>query len=273
MRYRHTIILFFVTMPICVLLRTLQLIFTIDEATGFIKQQYSEISVIIMFIICAAVAAVGLLGFTVGGIKADKDKLKPVLAVVSALAGGMFIYDSVTGLALLGTGTWHDILLVFLGILSAFVFIAYGLKNVYRYNLPSMMLIIPVFYYVIKLINIFVSTSALALVTENIFLLFTNGVLLLFMLEFAKFENQVDGNKKSPKKLLGVGVAAVMLCAVSTVPKIIAFSVNDIEISSRDISNILLMVSVGIFVLSFIMCNFSDKEKTCKKRVARHLAE
>ena len=72
MRYRYTMNLFYIALPICLLLRTIQLIFTIDETTGFIKQQYSSISTVVMIVICAAVAAVGLLGFAGDEIKTCK---------------------------------------------------------------------------------------------------------------------------------------------------------------------------------------------------------
>ena len=273
MRYRYTMNLFYISLPICLLLRTIQLIFTIDETTGFIKQQYSSISTVIMIVICAAVAAVGLLGLIGDGIKAGERKLSPAIALTSVLAGGMFIYDTVTSLTNLNSSSWYDLVLIILGVLSAIVFILYGLKNVYDYNMPSMMLVIPVFYYILKLITIFVSTSDLALVTENIFLLFTNGALLLFMFEFAKFENNIGDSKKENKKLFATGIISVMLCAISTVPKIIGFLVNKTQPTSQDISSALLAIVVGVFVLLFIICNFSDKANKRKKHIVSHLAQ
>lgn len=271
MKHRHTLMLLSVALPICVLLRAIQMYFTIDSATGFIKQQYSAISVIITVIICAAVASIGLLAATLEGVKQNSVKPCPAVAIASALAGGMFIYQTVAGISALVGGAWYDVLLIFLTLASAFVFVAYGLKNIYEYKFPSLMLVVPVVYYVVKLISVFVSTSALALVTENIFLIFTNSVLLWFMFEFASFENQIGDINKKPKRLFASGLAAVMLCAVTSLPKFILSISSKTQLSSGDISAALLNMAIGIFILTYIMCNFGDKSEN-KKTIGKHSA-
>lgn len=273
MRYRHAMMLFSAALPLCVLLRTIQLIFTIDDGTGFIKQQYSGISTIMMVVIYVAVATTGAVSFAADGIKAKNEKLKPVMAVISALTGGMFLFDTVTAFSSYESGSWHGMLLMMLGFASAVVFVAYGIKNIYHYNMPSMTLIIPVFYHIIRLINIFVGTSSLALTAENILLLVTNGALMLFMFEFAKFENNIDNSDKKTKKFLGIGMAAAMLCGVSGVPKLVILFFGEKDFAERDLSSALLMVALGAYVITFIICNFSDKEKAEKSRGGKHLAQ
>lgn len=273
MRYRHAITLFLFALPVCIMLRTIQLFFTIDEVTGFIKQQYSGISAIMTIVICAAVVVSGALSFSADGVRAKNEKLKPVLAAVSVLTGGMFFFDTIVGTSAYDTDSWHGVLIAILGVLSAVVFAAYGVKNIYHYNMPAMVLIIPVFYHIVRLINIFVSTSSLALTVENIFLLLTNGALLLFMFEFAKFENNIDGGDKRPKKFLGIGISSAMLCGIMSVPKIFLLVAGQTQFSNRDISSVLLVIALGAFVMTFILCNFSDKENFEKRRGGKHLAE
>ena len=269
MRYRHTMTLFGISLPICLILRTLQLIYTIDDTTGFIKQQYSGISIAIMIIIFAATVSVGLIGFAADGVKMQKNNINPEVALTSLLAGGMFIYDTVAALGTIATGSWYDMIALLFGVMSAAVFIAYGLKNIYDYKLPMALLVIPVLYYVIKFITVFISTSALALVTENIFLLFTNAALLYFLFEFSKIENNIDENPK-PRKLFASGIIAVMLCATEAIPKIIA---NGADMSRRDMAAALLNIAMGVFVLSYIISNFDDKSTDKKTHTAKHLAE
>ena len=271
MKHRHTLILLCVSLPICVLLRAIQLIFTIDSTTGFIKQQYTAISVLITVIVCAAIASVSMLATTIDEVKQKACDKRPVVALACVLVGGMFVYQTVEGAALLGSGVWYDTLLVLLTLLSAFVFVAYGLKNIYDYKIPSLMLVIPVIYYVVELISVFVGTSALALVTENIFLIFSNSALLWFMFEFASFENQIGDIAKKPKKLFASGLAAVMLCAVTALPKLILLVSGKAEISRGDISAALLNIAVGIFVLTYIIANFVGK-KDEHKPSPKHLA-
>ncbi len=271
MRYRNIMNLLWISLPICVLLRALQLIFTIDSTTGFVKQQYSEISVIISFIVCAAIAAITLLALVADGVDFKSYSVKPPVAAASALLGGMFIYETLYVASSLSAGSWRDILLVFLSLLSALTFVAYGLRNVYYYKFPHVMLIAPVAYYTVKIIDIFVSTSSLALVTENIFLIFSNSALLWFMFEFASYENDIGDILKKPKKLFASGIASVLLCGVTALPKFILFISSEAEVSRDDLSASLLNAAIGIFVLLYIIYSFG-RRKISKRQAAKHLA-
>ena len=258
MRHRHALVLLAITTPICVVLRVIQMCFIIDEKTGFAKQTYSAINFGIMIIICASALAVALLATNVEETKQVKKELRPSLAIVSALVSGMFLYQMVSGVSGRPTA-WYDVILVVMALASAVVFLAYGLKNIYVYNMPPIIMIVPVLYYIVRLISVFVSTSELSLVTENIFLIFTSSILLWFMYELASFENGIGATEKAPKKLFASGLAAVILCAVTSVSKLVFAVVSDTDLSSGDISSALLNMAMGCFVLVYIVCNFIQK--------------
>ena len=269
MRYRHTITLLGACLPICLLLRVLQLIFTIDDATGFIKQQFSGISITIMVVIFAAIISVGVMGFAADGVKIQKREKNIFLAASAFLVGCMFAYDTVATLQTQNLTAWYDMLTVFLGLITAAVFVAFGVKSIYDIKFPNIFLVLPVFYYILRIITVFVSTSALALVTKNIFLIFTNGILLFFMFEFAKFENNID-EKPNKRKLFASGIMAVMLCFTESLPKFI--SQTDV-MTVRDIADGVLTLAMGLFVLTYILSNFSDKHSLENTHTAKHLAE
>lgn len=270
MKHRHIINLLWIAAPICAILRSIQLVFTIDATTGFIKQQYKDISTLITFIIFAAVVAMYVLAYFAEGVSKKQNELRPLLAFTCTLTGGMFVYETVSGLSLVDG--WHSILLVLLSLLSAFVFIAFGLKNIYSYNFPSVFLAVPVIYYIVKLISLFISTSALSLVTENIFLLFTNSSVLWFLFEFANFENELSDPKKSHKKIFACGIIAAMLCIVTALPKLLLLISQQSTVSRGDISASLLMLSQAVFILSYISGIFYKKEKNTSKFTSKHSA-
>lgn len=269
MRYKHTLTLLGITLPICVILRVLQSIFTIDSTTGFIRQQYTGISVLITVIIFAGVFSVGIMSVAAEGIKIKKTQKNLPLAIGSLLIGGMFIYASLALVSSTTVYVWYDTVQVLLGFISAFVFIFFGFKNIFLYRFPAILLVVPVFYYVIKLISIFVSTSALALVTENIFLLFTNASLLVFVLEFSKTEN---GIYKTPntKKLFSSIVVSGMLCVVQSLPKLLVFGAY---LSRRDMADALLTLAMGVFVILYVAIAFEDENSRKNIHLAKHLAE
>lgn len=269
MRYRHTMTLLGICLPMCLVLRILQLAFTIDTATGFIKQQYSAISLIITLVIFAAAISVGIMGVSTDGIKTQKNDVNPLLSFSSFLTGGIFAYDAVSSLLPEVVTAWYNMALFVFALVSAIVFIAYGIKSIYSYKFPYISLIVPVFYFIVKLISVFVSTSKLALVTENIFLIFANGAILIFMFEFSKIENAID-ETPNIKKLFCFAISASVFCAVYSLPKIIVYGAS---MSRKDIADALLILAVCVFVLSYVISNFKDELAGKNIREAKHLAE
>ncbi len=267
MKHRHIINLFCVALPICVLLRAIQIHFTIDATTGFIKQQYGDIATLITVVILAAVTSVCALAFFTENIAYKTANLQPTVAITSILTGGMFLFEMFASFSAINSV--YGILLMFLGLLSAMTFIAYGIEKIYPYNFPNIMLILPTLYYIVKLIKLFISTSALSLVTENIFLLFCNSSLLLFSFTLAGFENKFEISNKAPKKIFACGIASSMLCVVTALPKLLLVSDQNVKLSLADISSFLLMLSQAIFMLAHIICNFCPKEEV-KKFTSKH---
>lgn len=289
MKYRHAMTLLLVSLPICVILRIIQMVYTLDVGTGFIKPQYSAIALLISVIVCAATASVALLT-AIADIKC-KESTTPqfAIAISSLLLGGMLIYRMVATVSaklqtiswqdsfeknvmiLFRSIAWYDTLLLILTVLSAVVFLVYGLRNISNFKMPTITLAIPVFYFIVKLISVFISTSSLALVTENIFLIFTNSAVLWFMFEFSNFENGVGDANKKIKKIFASGVASIMLCSVMAIPKFVTAIVYRTTISAADVSSSLLNIAIVAFILSYIICKFGEIQKT-KKAESKHSA-
>lgn len=289
MKYRHAMTLLLVSLPICVILRIIQTVYTLDVGTGFIKPQYSTIALLISIIVCAATAAVALLT-AIADIKC-KESTTPQLAIAisSLLLGGMLIYRMVAttsaklqtiawqesfvknAMILFKSIAWYDGLLLILTVLSAIVFFVYGLRNISSFKMPTVMLAIPVFYFIVKLISVFVSTSSLALVTENVFLVFTNSAVLWFMFEFSNFENGVGDANKKIKKIFASGVASTILCSTMAIPRFVTAIVYRTTMTAADISSSLLDIAIVTFVLSYIVCKFGEIQKT-EKAPSKHSA-
>lgn len=269
MKYRHIIALLGVSMPICVLLRVIQIIFTTDNTTGFIKQQYSQVSIMISVIVCAAAIAISVLASTVDDVCKKEKAINPFVSIAGLLAGGMFVYEAVVNVSILGFVGWNSISFV-LSLLSACVFVMFGIKNIYDYKFFNLLLIVPVIHYVIKLINLFISTSALSLVTENVFMIFANSALLLFLYELACFENDFKNADVAPKRILIFGVLAVAMLLTTALPKIIAAVSQKTELTAGDISSALLLITQAIFILVYVHGNFYQKQPKAPKTASKH---
>lgn len=270
MKQRHTVMLLGVSLPICVILRTIQLFFTIDNTTGFKKQAYSTISTLITVVVCATIAAIAILS-VVANQKKRINEASGWIGLVSIFTGLMFAHQTVVEAVELGKGSFVGVLLVFATLATSAVFIGYGVKGIFNIKFPLILLVMPVIYYIIKLISLFITTSALSLTTENVFLIFNYCALLLFVYESAGFENEIGDVKKRSKKLYAYGIAATMLCAVSALPQLALSVLGKVELSYDEISMLLLNVFVGVFVITYILCNFDDGSKI-KKPSSKHSA-
>lgn len=271
MKQRHTTMLLCVATPVCVILRVIQLLFTIDNKTGFMKPQYSAISILISVIVCASIAAISLLSVVDNQKKQTKEGFNAVLSAVSAIAGLAFFYQAIAEIITFDKNRMIGALLVLLSFAAAGVFIAYGIKDIVSFKIPSVVYAVFPIYYIVKLISLFVTTSAIALITQNVFMIFTNCALLLFMHEVSNFENGIEDMSKRPKKLYAYGIIASMLCAATSLPEFVLVVAKKTQPTCDSIAAIILNIFVGIFAITYILCNFNDNDKI-KKTVYKHSA-
>ncbi len=264
MKYRQIMNLLGISTVICVMLRVIQIMFTLDETTGFIKQEYSKISILITFVVCAAAVSVGAIASNITSIKKQEKAVKPSVAITGLLTGGMFFYEIATSTSVFGAGRIKGLILIALALASAAVFIGFGVKHIYDFKFASILLIVPTVYYIAKLINLFVSTSTLALVTKNVFMLLANAALLLFMFEFASYENKFKGKEQKPKRIFAIGIGTIMICISTGLPVIITAILKQKQltaVSEGDVATSVLMITQAIFIFSYINGMFREKSE------------
>ncbi len=269
MRFKHIMIFFWSALPLCMLLRTLQLIFTVEGRTGFIKQQYSAMGNFMTVVICAAVAAVAACASTVNRGTCTIQNVRPGVAFASFAVAVTTIYEISSSI---GVNSFINTLYVATGFVCAVFFMAYGIKGIYSYKLPAVTFIIPVIHFITKLVCTFINISSIALITENIFIVFTQCAVLIFMLEFAKLANNI-GEGKNYKKLLGSGVAAIMLCAVSSVPPLVAAAIESNLVIHQAVHSIISTGFMGVYIFTVVMSHFGDGSILYEKHSGSHLAE
>ncbi len=264
MRYKHIMLSLGISLPVCVLLRTYQLLFMIEGKTGFVGRNYTFLSTAIMVVIFSAVALNAIFGATVHRSPKKGPKVNIVLGISAMLLGGAIIYDSVDSVVEMPTTSWQNFLLVIMGCVCAVWFLAYGAKAVYNYKLPHLTYTIPVIYWAAKFIVVFTSISPLTLITDNVFVLISYCAVLIFMFEFAKVANNID-KETTYKKLLSSGVASVILCIVSSLPRLIATSSGSIESLHDSVSSVFVSLVTGIFILAYTVSHFSNSNLSYKK--------
>ena len=182
MKYEKILLFSSIALPAVVLMRFLQLFFTVDVKTGFFKSEYEDAGRCLLVLIALGCAAVAVLCLTSHRNPENPPKKNLVTAVFS------FITAAVTAIEIFSesfAGTvmrWQSSLLMLMGLAAAAFFVAYGISLISDFTLPPISAVIPVFYFIIKVICVFTSVSSLALITDNILMLAAYCTLLFFFL-------------------------------------------------------------------------------------------
>jgi len=257
MKFKKIMLLFLFALPACITMRTLQLNFTVEEITGFFTYEsgnYGKILLICIFAICLGTAIFSFFNTT----KPQKPPKTNILLSISACLLGAAIFYETFFLDLPDTtAIWQILLLRLTGVLAGIYFIIYGLAPIWRFELPEVVSVFPTLYLIARMICDFTTISKLALISDNVILIVTYCVLLLFLLNYAKLYNKSD-EKRNSKKLAGFGTASVILCFTNSIPVIIMSFKNISYIHTPMETNISLLL-FGIFTLVFLLSHFDEK--------------
>ena len=258
MKYKKIILFFCITLPLSILLRTLQLFFTVETDTGFFKAEYKTVGLYLLVLIVAVCASLAIICFTGHRNPEHPPKINPIMALSSFLAGiyivGGIFDRSFTGVVM----RWQTTLLTLFGVLSAVYFLLYGLSGFIRFKLSPILSVIPSIYFIMKIICSFTAVSSLALITDNLLVLAAYCVILIFFLSFGKLYNGID-SENNFRKLMASGLVSVVLCFTQAVPHIIINLVTDNGYLHTSNAANLSLLGFGLFIAAFTFSHFSLK--------------
>jgi len=257
MKFNKIMLFFLFALPSCIILRFLQLYFTVEEKTGFFSYEsgnYGKILLIFIFVFCSATAFFAFFN-------SCKPKAPPkgniYISSVSLLLGIALFYETFFTDISATTATWQLLLLYTTGGLAAIYFVSYALSPIWQFELPALVSILPTVYLISRMICDFTTISKLALISDNVILIVTYCVLLLFLLNFAKLYNN-SNEKNNHKKLLGYGTASVILCFTNSIPVMVMSLKNPSYLHTPMSTNISLLL-FGTFILVFLFSHFTKK--------------
>ncbi len=252
------IMLFFgISLPICVLMRALQLFFTVDTQTGFFKPEYITVGIYLLFVILAFCVCLAVICFSSHRAPEHPPVKNPLLSLVAVFLGLSVlieIYADSSSVNLL----WQSSLISVTGILAAFYFFAFGAERFLPFKLPPLFSVAPTLYLIARIIYAFTSVSSLALISDNILLLAAYCVSLLFFLSFGRVYNGIEA-ESGFRRLLATGLVATLLCLTSAIPHfVINFVTNGAYLHTSGITNLGLLV-LGLFIGVFTLSHFAKE--------------
>ncbi len=256
MKYSKIILFFGITLPASILMRFLQILFTVDATTGFFKNEYNKMGFYLLVVILAACACLAVICFTGHRNPEHPPKMNPVLSISSCLLAVVTFIELFSGSFPRMVMKWQLVLLVITGIAASVYFAVYGLSSLIKYKLPPLSAVIPAIYFIVKIICTFTSISSLALISDNIMLLSVYCVAMLFFLCFGKLYNSID-NEYNFRKLMASGLVAVVLCLTQAIPHfVINIFTDNVYLHTSNIAN-LSVLCLGIFIAVFTFSHFS----------------
>lgn len=247
MKLSHINIYFITALIVCTSIRVFQLVFTIDPLTGFVLSQYSSIAAsmtVIVFVSFAAAAVFCLF--------AKKD-IKPVKKTGKLCGIASFILSlSICADMISRISAQNEIgeiglsLIDIFAFASAVFFIIFGLSAFLDFKVSGAAFAVPVIYFIVKLINIFIKIAYIALITDNVFLIAGICFTLVFMLEFAKAYNGFEKDIIGRKLLIGA-YGAIFFNVCACLPQLICkFSGKNISFSQGS-ADCFLMLAAALF--------------------------
>ena len=256
MKQNKIMLFFFMVLPVSLVLRFLQLCFTIEANTGFYINETKNFGPILLILILLCALSVGFFAWLTF-IRPNNPPKTTVFMSVSALVLSLSIFaESVLNNTVVVIG-WQAVLLKLLSLAVIAYFVLFALSRFIKIKLPEIASSLTVLYIIIRMICDFTSISKLSLISDNIFLIFSYCALLTFFLTYTKLTCRAD-NDKTFKVILSSGLASVVLCFTSSIPNLL---INLILKNGYYHSSLLTCVTFflfGVFILSYVLSYFSN---------------
>ncbi len=261
MKYKQIILFFTIALPVSLALRLVQLFYIVEPSTGFFKQGFDAFGDSITAIIIAVALALSVFAFFSHRSPEQPAKSNLGISICSVLFGLAVTLELCFGGEIFGVVMWQKVLLYVFGTAFIIWLFAFAVKDLLKISLPTASYIIPILFFILKIICNFSGISALALISDNVLLILAYCFSLMFMLNFGKLYNRLD-TERGFRKLLATGLASVVLCFTQSIPNTVYHFAVKGYLHTELITNISVFFT-GVFIAVFLFSHFSYKN-ACK---------
>lgn len=231
-----------------IILRNVMSFFIIDVDSGFIRNENLGAAVFIIISLLLAAVTVCLLG------RNNQQKR------LSFTGGFPFVSSLLLGIALIISAfmpsmlpTWQKSLEALLSLAFGIYLILYIFGNTGKIKLNDILWVVPVVYWLVKLVNVFTTYSALSNTFDNVYEIFTLCSVLFFFLSLSKCL-VLEAEEKNLKALNISSYLGCFMAFTCSVPKAIMVLTNNQSILGDNKSFTILLLT-GVYILSFILSN------------------
>ncbi len=241
-----------------VLLRTLTLLFVIDPSSGFVKAEYNILAGIIFISIVAAALLCFLFARSVGAVHRTNPIGSPTFKIASLLLALFLLYDTLFSSKDFPKTSLFSTLELIAAILATAYLVCFVITDFMGTRLPLMFSVLPIIFWFIRLVIIFISFSTLATIPDNLFELASICFILISSLQMAK-SICLEMSEKLHATNFALFMTTAFICFVTALPRAIISLSGNTELLHTNNLPILTTLAAGIYFLTFAFTNYKEK--------------
>ena len=257
MKLNKIMFFFILALPISIVLRGLQLLFTVDYVTGFYYVSKETVGIILLILILLSAFFMGFFARQVFTRPENPPKANIFTSLFSLLVCGAIFNENFIQAFPVSALPWQIAILKITAVLISVYLLCVPLSLIFKFQIPSLLSVCPIIYLLMKIICDFTVVSKLAFISDNILMVAAYCLILLFFLNFGKLCNGIDD--AGFKKILSYGLPAVILSLTCSIPNLAVNLILKEEYLHTSISANLSLLLFGILILSFLISYFYQK--------------
>ena len=259
MKLNKIMFFFILALPISIVLRGLQLLFTVDYVTGFYYGSKETVGIILLILILLSAFFMGFFARQVFTRPENSPKANIFTSLFSLLVCGAIFNENFIQAFPVSALPWQIAILKITAVLISVYLLCVPLSLIFKFQIPPLLSVCPIIYLLMKIICDFTVVSKLAFISDNILMVAAYCLILLFFLNFGKLCNGIDD--AGFKKILSYGLPAVILSLTCSIPNLAVNLILKEEYLHTSISASLSLLLFGILILSFLISYFYQKVK------------
>ncbi len=260
MKFDKILKIFLVALPVCVVLRVLQTVFTIEYGNGFYIEEYKGLGISIMAIFLLTCLILGYISFRAYVIPEKLPIIEWPLAVSSVLLGGSLFAEAVFEALPETMVLWQVAIIKLAGCFCGVYFLMFGLQKVKEIKISSITHILPVVYLIVRAVITFINISSLAVISDNVILITGYCLLMLFFINFARLYNNL-GNESTFRKILAFSLTSAVCCFIQSVGFFVVNLISQERYLHTDKTVNFVLLFFGFFVVTFTYSYFTNAKR------------
>lgn len=259
MNFKKIMTTFFICLPVCIAARVLQIVYTIEESNGFYLDGKATFGNIMLVVIALACVVLFFVAFKAYKTPEKTPRVNIGLALASFLVALAFLFELFFETVAPTTPDWQKYAVKVITVASVGYFVLFGISHFCKIKMPRLMHAIPAVYAIARTIFTFINISSLASISDNILLMASYCVLMLFFINYGKLYNGLD-LEINFRKILATGLASATLCASQSVAYLLV-NVFGKGYTHSDTSVIFTLFAISVFIVVFILAHFKTSKK------------